>query len=145
MRKIFESVVATVMAAAVLAAATHWSATRADARAAWPQVETRASHFEPALWLVVISLLGLNVVWWVVCATVRRRRGVDVFTGELVTPSMTSVLFTSLVISGATGLAAHLAAGRSVWAILPGLLAAWLLARAVTSAHYRWERFTGVL
>jgi hypothetical protein len=89
--------------------------------------------------------LGLNVLWWIVCATLRRRRGVDVFAGELTMPSMTSVLFTALVISGAIGISAHLAAGHSLWAVLPGAVAAWLLARAVTAARYRWERFTGLL
>jgi hypothetical protein len=145
MRKIFESVAATVMATAVLAAVTHWSATRADASATWWHVTAWASRHEPVLWFVAASIFALNVAWWVVCATLRRRRGVDVFTGELTMPSMTSVLFTALVISGAIGVSAHLAAGHSLWAVLPGAGAAWLFARAVTSARYRWERFTGML
>lgn len=145
MRKFLESVAATVMAAAVLAAVTHWSATRADAAAIWSHVQVWASRHEPVLWFVAVSIFGLNVVWWIVCATFRRRRGVDVFTGELTMPSMTSVLFTALVISGAIGLSAHLAAGHSLWAVLPGAAAAWLLARAVIAARYRWERFTGLI
>lgn len=145
MRKIFESVAATVMAAAVLAAVTHLSATKADASAVWSDVQTWASRHEPVLWFVALSIFGLNVVWWIVCATLRRRRGIDVFAGELTMPSMTSVLFTALMISGSMGISAHLAAGHSLWAVPPGAVAAWLLARAATSARYRWERFTGVL
>jgi hypothetical protein len=145
MRKIFESAAATVMATAVLAAVTHWSATRAGAAAAWSHVDALASRHEPVLWVVTLALLGLNVVWWIVCATVRRRRGVDIFAGELQLPSMTSVLFTALVISGATSLGAHLAARHSIWAALPCLLGAWLLVRAMTAARFRWKRFSGLL
>ena len=145
MRRILEPAAASLVTAAVVAGATHWSATRADAAAMWSHVQVWASRHEPVLWFVAASIFGLNVVWWIVCATFCRRRGVDVFTGELTMPSMTSVLFTALVISGAIGLSAHLAAGHSLWAVLPGAAAAWLLARAVTSARYRWERFTGLI
>lgn len=145
MRKIFEMAAATVLAAAAIAAVTHWSATRLDSAAVWSHAQSWATGHERTSWLVAVSIFGLNFAWWIVCATVRRRRDVDIFVGELTMPSLTSVLFTALAISAATSLGLHLAAAHSLWAFLPSIVAAWLLARAATAARHRWDRLTGML
>lgn len=143
MRKIFETAAATVIAAGVIAAVANWSTTRTDAASAWSMVQSWAAARESMAWWITLSIFALNVGWWVVRATARRR-GVDVFTGELTMPSMTSVLFTTLSITGAASLCLHLAAARTLWALLPGAVAGWLCVRAVSAAHYRWERLTGI-
>lgn len=144
MAKLLQTVVASVMTAAIIGAGTHWSETQADASMVWSHAQAWSSSHQRIAWLIALSVLGLNAVWWLVCAMGRRLEGVEIFAGELTLPSVTSALFTCLMISTGGVLSLYLAAHRSLWAFVPGALAAWLAARTISTARYRWEHFAGL-
>jgi uncharacterized membrane protein YgdD (TMEM256/DUF423 family) len=133
-----------IVAAVTSASASHPDEIRPLASEAWSAAVVWCAGHETAAWCCVTAVLSANVVWWLICLLLRRRHGEDIFAGELATPSITSSLFTLLVIAlGAAG-TIHLATHTSPWAVVTDTAIGYYIYRAVVGARHRWRHTLGI-
>ena len=147
MKTITNSVVATLIATAIIAAATHRQAA-ADLQARlrhW--IAESWGHLEPRFWIATAVLITLTVIWMVV-REIRSSANPTLWAFEFGLPSGPAMLGFGAILSAAIAETLHLNDRDSPWALLPAALVLYLLIQGwqrLRRAIVRWGEPSSLL